>query len=407
MSYVDRRIEQRPKSGEAPFALNEVFFSRTDDRGIIRAGNYVFKRVSDYSWDELLGAPHKVIRHPDMPRGVFHLFWETIKQGKIMGAYVKNQSKDGLYYWVYAVVVPCGDGYLSARIKPTSKVFSEIQRDYAELLKAEQEYGLEPEDSAANLMEILKTKGFKTYEEFALHSLCEELLAREAGLGNSKCLKVDHLRKMLADASTLVEETEGLVQDFEAMNTIPHNLRVIASRIEPSGGPVTVLSQNYGAMSREMSDWFSAHVMGKDSNFAALQDSVQNSLFVECMVHILTECNDQLQNERRQLKDIDMKAEREILADLVTSQTKDAQAGMQQVDTEADRILRACQVMHRHFLGLSSTRVLCKIESARLPESGETLSDIIDQLGNFQERISQRLERIANLSTEIRTVEAQ
>lgn len=61
--------------------------------------------------------------------------------------------------------------------------------------------------------------------------------------------------------------------------------------------------------------------------------------------------------------------------------------------------------MHRHFLGLSSTRVLCKIESARLPESGETLADIIDQLGVFQERISQRLERIAKLSNEIRSLE--
>ncbi|MBT8154216.1 PAS domain-containing protein [Epibacterium ulvae] len=405
MSYVDRRIEQRPKSGEAPFALNEVFFSRTDGQGTIRAGNYVFKRVSNYSWEELLGAPHSVIRHPDMPRGVFHIFWETIKQGKIMGAYVKNRAKDGLHYWVYAVIVPCGDGYLSARIKPSSKVFSEIQRDYAELLKAEQEYSLQPEDSAANMLEILNAKGFASYEEFALHALCEELLARSEALGNNSCLNIDNLRKMLTNANTLVEETEGLVQDFEAMNTIPHNLRVIASRIEPSGGPVTVLSQNYGAMSREMSDWFSAHVMGKNSNFAALQDSVHNSLFVECMVQMLTECNDQLQKERRDLDGIDMSTERDILAELVKTQVKDAEAGMQKVDSEAERILRACQVMHRHFLGLSSTRVLCKIESARLPESGETLSDIIDQLGNFQERISQRLERIANLSTDIRAVE--
>jgi aerotaxis receptor len=318
---------------------------------------------------------------------------------------VKNRAKDGLHYWVYAVIVPCGDGYLSARIKPSSKVFSEIQRDYAELLKAEQEYSLQPEDSAANMLEILNAKGFASYEEFALHALCEELLARSEALGNNSCLNIDNLRKMLTNANTLVEETEGLVQDFEAMNTIPHNLRVIASRIEPSGGPVTVLSQNYGAMSREMSDWFSAHVMGKNSNFAALQDSVHNSLFVECMVQMLTECNDQLQKERRDLDGIDMSTERDILAELVKTQVKDAEAGMQKVDSEAERILRACQVMHRHFLGLSSTRVLCKIESARLPESGETLSDIIDQLGNFQERISQRLERIANLSTDIRAVE--
>ncbi|MEC9310625.1 MAG: chemotaxis protein, partial [Pseudomonadota bacterium] len=76
--------------------------------------------------------------------------------------------------------------------------------------------------------------------------------------------------------------------------------------------------------------------------------------------------------------------------------------GQEDVNREADRIMHACQVMHRQFLGLSSTRVLCKIESARLPESGETLSDIIDQLGVFQRRISERLERIEKLSGDIR-----
>lgn len=406
MSYMDRRVEKRPQSGEAPFALNEVFFSRTDGRGIIRAGNYVFQRVSYYSWDELLGAPHKVIRHQDMPRGVFHLFWDTIKQGKTMGAYVKNRSKDGLHYWVYAVVVPCGDGYLSARIKPSSQVFTEVQRLYAQMLKLEKEEGISPEESAEFLLSHLKEHGHENYHEFAVDALCKELLSRDNGLGKSPHQKITQLQEMLKDARTLVEETEGLITDFDAMNTIPHNLRVIASRIEPSGGPVTVLSQNYGAMSREMSDWFSTHVMGADTNFAAILDCVQNSLFVECMCRIMIECDTQLQKERRSLGKVDMESERAILASLVADQTAQAEAGLQQVDSEAERILRACQVMHRHFLGLSSTRVLCKIESARLPESGDTLSDIIDQLGSFQERISHRLERIANLSTEIRSLES-
>ena len=85
MSFVDRRIETRPSSGEAPFKLNEVFFSRTDKRGVIEAGNYIFRRVADYDWPELIGAPHKVIRHPDMPRAVFQLLWDTIKGGGTVG----------------------------------------------------------------------------------------------------------------------------------------------------------------------------------------------------------------------------------------------------------------------------------------------------------------------------------
>lgn len=405
MSFVDRRLDVRPSNGEAPFALHEVFFSRTDERGIVLAGNYVFKRVAHYDWEELIGAPHKVIRHPDMPRGVFQLFWDTLKAGESMGAYVKNKSKDGLYYWVFAVVVPCNGGFLSARIKPSSPLFEEVKAAYAEMLQGEANAGLSPEDSSEQLMHWIRGKGFKTYHQFATHALSEELLARDIGLEKPKDTKISDLRKMMSNAETLVDETQGLVKDFDAMHTIPHNLRVIASRIEPSGGPVTVLSQNYGAMSREMSDWFAAHVMGENSNFNTIKLAVTNSLFVEGLARILNECDAQLKTERRGLGGIDMENEREILSDLVKVEMERARKGVEEVDHEAERIMRACQVMHRQFLGLSSTRVLCKIESARLPESGETLSDIIDQLGVFQERISRRLEDITKLSNEIRMMD--
>ncbi|MFW8634333.1 PAS domain-containing protein [Cribrihabitans pelagius] len=405
MSFVDRRIEQRPSSGEAPFALNEVFFSRTDSRGVIEAGNYVFRRVGAFEWEELLGSPHKVIRHPDMPKGVFSLFWDLIQKGETIGAYVKNRAKDGLYYWVFAVVVPWGDGYLSARVKPTSALFPKVRDFYAQLLKREKDEGLKPADSAEVMLDWLRSHGYESYHQFAVEALSQELVSRDKGLGNPPDAKISDLNLMLENADKLVAETEGLITDFDAMHTIPHNLRVLASRIEPSGGPVTVLSQNYGSMSREMSDWFAAHVMGEDSNFAKIKSSVSASLFVEGMARILSECHEQLKKERRDLGGVDMDSERKILADIVGSQLERAAAGIAEVEREAERITSACQIMHRHFLGLSSTRVLLKIESARLPESGGTLADIIDQLGGFQERISRRLDRIGKLSTEIRLME--
>ncbi|MEL0436043.1 PAS domain-containing protein [Phycobacter sp. K97] len=402
MSFVDRRIETRPSSGEAPFKLNEVFFSRTDKRGVIEAGNYIFKRVAHYDWSELIGAPHKLIRHPDMPRGVFHMFWDTIKTGKTIGAYVKNQAKDGLHYWVFAVVVPYDGGYLSARIKPSSPMLKEVREVYKTMLLAEQQEGLAPEESAEIMMEWVRSKGFEDYDQFAANALCEEFKTRDAALGNPADETLLALAQMLKNAQVLVEQTEGLVKDFDAMHTIPHNLRVIASRIEPAGGPVTVLSQNYGSMSREMSDWFAAHVMGKNSTFATIKSTVNTSLMVQCITRMLEECDDQLSKERRAIEGVDMAHERALLKQIVRDQQERKRKGQEDVNHEADRIMHACQVMHRQFLGLSSTRVLCKIESARLPESGETLSDIIDQLGVFQRRISERLERIEKLSGDIR-----
>lgn len=405
MTFVERRKETRPSSGAAPFALNEVFFSRTDERGVILASNYVFRRVSHFEWEEIIGAPHKIVRHADMPRGVFKLMWDDLQAGETVGAYVKNRAKDGLYYWVFATVIPFNGGYLSARIKPSSALFSKVQSLYSQLRKIENEEGISPQESKEFLLNWVRDEGYDSYAHFASQALTDEIIARDKGLNAQPDDTIVDLRKMQENSDMLLDETRGLIDDFEAMHTIPHNLRVIASRIEPSGGPVTVLSQNYGAMSREMSEWFERNVMGENTNFGQIKASVNASLFVNGMTRILTECGTQLKSERRDLGDVDMETERSILAQLIEDQSERARKGMANVDTEAQRIVNACQVMHRHFLGLSSTRVLCKIESARLPTSGETLSDIIDQLGAFQERISHRLELIARLGEEIRAHE--
>ncbi|WIY24570.1 PAS domain-containing protein [Parasedimentitalea psychrophila] len=404
MSYHDRRQEFRPATGEAPFGLDEVFFSRTDSRGIIQAYNHVFQRVANYEAEDLLGKPHKIIRHPDMPRGVFYLFWDALKSGQTIGAYVKNKAADGLYYWVFAVVVPCEDGFLSARIKPSSPLFDTIIAEYTTLLEAEQHEGLCPEDSAVQLLGRLQDLGFEDYVSFATHALAEELNARDSGLGAAADPKIKEFRNMLKNARDLVQETEALVQEFDAMRTIPHNMRVIASRIEPAGGPVTVLSQNYGAMSRDMSEWFADHVLGEESNFSAIKDTVNNGLFIECMARILTECDVQLQKEPSDIQGINMQEELKALGKLVTGQRDLARRGLTEVKLETDRILTACKVMHRHFLGLSLTRVLCKIESARMSTEGQALTAIITQLGVFQGRISSQLNRIIALATAIQKV---
>jgi len=83
---------------------NELIISRTDLNGIITYVNETFAKISGYSPKELIGKPHNIIRHPDMPKSVFKELWETIKQGKTWRGYVKNLRKDKGYYWVYAEI---------------------------------------------------------------------------------------------------------------------------------------------------------------------------------------------------------------------------------------------------------------------------------------------------------------
>lgn len=100
--------------------------SETDEKGKIRFANEDFCKIAGYSLEELLGQPHNMVRHPDMPKAAFKSLWDTVKSGNIWTGYVKNATKDGGYYWVYATVYPfesCDGsrGYLSCRRKPSQE----------------------------------------------------------------------------------------------------------------------------------------------------------------------------------------------------------------------------------------------------------------------------------------------
>lgn len=401
MSFVEKRDEFRPATGEAPFGVEENFFSHTDKRGVILAANYIFKRVSGYEWDDLIGAPHKVIRHPDMPKGLFWLFWESLNKGHPIGAYVKNKARDGLHYWVYAVAMPFQDGFLSVRIKPTSDMLEVIEREYEALRKLENEDGISPEESAGILLERINALGFAEYPIFASVAMMGELRSRDEKANQLPYDTADRFDKMIAAASDLHEETAALIVSFGAISTVPTNMRIIAARLEPSGGAVSSLSQNYWEMSEEMSLWFQNYVSGEGSNFSAIRSSLVDCQFLTGAARILGEVAASFRKERRDLGGKDADAEKDHMSDMADIFTEKAKVGLQQVFTEAEQILRAVAMMRRFTLGLSSTRVMCSIESARLPSGGGSLIDVIGQLEVFQNDLVLQLDRIEAQSSTI------
>jgi len=108
---------------ETPFPSGELIVSQTDPAGVITMCNDAFVLMSGYSSEELMGAPHHILRHPDMPAIAFKGLWDDIEQGKRWHGYVKNLRQDGGFYWVYATVVPNVRrgrlvGYTSVRREP-------------------------------------------------------------------------------------------------------------------------------------------------------------------------------------------------------------------------------------------------------------------------------------------------
>lgn len=168
-----------PTSREVTFRPDEIIVSKTDLKGRITYANRTFAQIAGYTRAELMGAPHSIIRHPDMPRCVFKLLWDRLGEGHEVFAYVKNLTKHGDYYWVFAHVTPSYDasgqvvGYHSNRRVPDRRVIAEVMEPvYGELLRIEASHSNAKDGlraSFARLLEIVKSKA-NSYDEliFAL-----------------------------------------------------------------------------------------------------------------------------------------------------------------------------------------------------------------------------------------------
>jgi len=114
-------------AGEYVLKETDFLVSQTDSTGKILFANEDFCKVAGFTLEELVGKPHNIVRHPDMPKAAFKDLWDTVQSGKIWTGYVKNSTKDGGFYWVYATVYPniaCGEkdnGYLSCRRKASTE----------------------------------------------------------------------------------------------------------------------------------------------------------------------------------------------------------------------------------------------------------------------------------------------
>ncbi len=116
--------------------------SETDEKGVIRFANRDFCNIAEYEIEELIGKPHNVVRHKDMPKVAFKDLWDTVKKGEIWTGYVKNATKSGGFYWVFATVYPfisCDGtkGYLSCRRKASRDEIEKMSKIYEELIKQE------------------------------------------------------------------------------------------------------------------------------------------------------------------------------------------------------------------------------------------------------------------------------
>lgn len=164
-----------PTSVEKVMREDDFIVSKTDLKGRIAYGNRIFIEFSGYTEEELVGSQHNIIRHPDMPRGVFKFLWDTIQAKEECNAYVKNMARDGSFYWVIANVTPDFQsdgvvlGYTSVRRKPRAEAVKLISGVYKTMLEIEKNAGAKngPAASLKYLTDLLAEKRV-SYSEFVL-----------------------------------------------------------------------------------------------------------------------------------------------------------------------------------------------------------------------------------------------
>lgn len=284
-----------PVDVERAFTLAELFFSTTDRRGVITSGNEIFARVAAYeSVDELLGRPHNIIRHPDMPRAVFQLLWDTLEAGRPFAGYVKNMARDGGYYWVVAVATPIDEGYLSVRFKPSGPHLEVVREIYAEMRAIENapDGGDRPARmaaSGAHLSARLAALGFPDYSAFMNVLLPTELVSRrrrrEAGESETggRASGGAHasngsapvagttgradLQRRLAGCRSVAERLQRLFDAVEVFSTLSDRLLAASGDLHGLADSIHLASMN---------GLITASRQGSDEGLAAVMQSLSD-----------------------------------------------------------------------------------------------------------------------------------
>ncbi|HFC54392.1 MAG TPA: PAS domain-containing protein [Gammaproteobacteria bacterium] len=162
----------QPTGIEIPISESHLIVSKTDTKGRIVYANKVLIDVTGYREEELLGVQHNIIRHPKMPRGMFKILWDYIRDGREYNGFIMNLCKNGSFYWVYTNVTPSHDssgnliGYYSARRKCNRDALQVIEPLYRDMLNAENQAGAKAAiDASMNVLNgLLADKGV-SYDE--------------------------------------------------------------------------------------------------------------------------------------------------------------------------------------------------------------------------------------------------
>ena len=235
------------------FDVDDLFFSTTDRKGVIERSNQTFVTLSRYPRDQLVGAPHNIIRHDDMPGAVFKLMWDDLAAGRPVCAYVLNRAADGLDYRVLATIVPVDERYLSVRMKPLDTATQAVVEGvYARVRAGEREAaaaGASRHETAVHGADLLAAElgglGIPDLATLTTVTLPREVaLLVAAGVRVPTRQAVGPVAQVLEAVRAVERDTDALVRELDEYQRL---LDTLAARAEDCA-PVTRRAGRVGAL---------------------------------------------------------------------------------------------------------------------------------------------------------------
>lgn len=379
---------------ENNFDLQDLLFSRTDNRGVIESYNEAFARVSGYCGAELKSAPHKMIRHSEMPKAVFWLLWNGLKSGKPVGVYVKNRAKNGNFYWVFAIATPIEDGYLSVRLRPTSELPAQVATLYKDVLRAEQNDALSPEQSANLLLDKLDDMGFPTYGAFQTHALYQEFEARRIALRRAGCPDLRTTEIIAEHSASLHHELAELAEKFGHAGLLTANMKIFAAKLEMGRATVNEIAKNYDLMLRDIQNNLSAMDIADEPEGIWETTKEQEAFFMLCASHLMAEICEKFASENATLTGVNADSEMKHLLKLRKSYRNKANASVEYGLQTARSVQRRNDFLQRMILGLSTVRIACRVEAGMLRDHAKGLNTIVARLDSFHDEVEAHLAKI-------------
>ena len=294
------------------FDPDDIFFSTTDAKGVIQRSNRTFDSLSRYTRERLMRSPHNIIRHLDMPAGVFKLMWDDLQAGLPVCAYVINRAADGLDYRVFATIVPIPGGYLSVRTKPMNTRTQEaVQAVYRRVRSREREFAARGssrrrvgELGAEELTRELDALGFDSLHAMTLETLPHEVSALvSAGVRVPAPPAVEGpVTQILTIAGQIERETNLLVFQLEEYLRLLTSLAAakgvmldVAGRTESYarlvGGRELKMADKADAMAYqiiEVSEKVTPALRGLPERMSGLQELVLELRFTVALMRLLT-----------------------------------------------------------------------------------------------------------------------